>query len=101
MTKTPLYSDATKKKYYTLSNASILNRRSMLPAFVIFISFSIWNALIVRRIKTPWDRIIRSKGVWALWINMFTTSWSGYLFLSWLPTYMDKVYELRMVILFI
>jgi hypothetical protein len=43
--------------------------------------------------KTPWKKICSSSAVWAAWVNHFALNWCGYLFLSWLPTYINTVYK--------
>lgn len=40
--------------------------------------------------RTPWLRMLKDKGILALWYNQFASFLALFLFMGWLPTYIDK-----------
>ena len=46
-------------------------------------------------VKIPWRELLSSPAVWALFVTFFCTSWSLYVFLSWMPSYFASVHGLN------
>ena len=46
-------------------------------------------------LKIPWRELLSSPAVWALFVTFFCTSWSLYVFLSWMPSYFASVHGLN------
>ena len=38
----------------------------------------------------PWGKILRSKTVWALWLQYYCMSHGWYFYITWLPTYLQE-----------
>ncbi len=45
--------------------------------------------------KIPWKLLLTSPPVWALLVTFFCTSWTLYVFLSWMPSYFASVHDLN------
>lgn len=46
-------------------------------------------------IKTPWGLLLRSSAVWAQIVSQFVISWTLYLIIAWLPSYLRDVQGLE------
>ena len=46
-------------------------------------------------VNIPWRDLLSSPAVWALFVTFFCTSWSLYVFLSWMPSYFASVHGLN------
>lgn len=47
--------------------------------------------------KIPWAKLVSHPAVWALLVTYFCTSWSLYVFLSWMPSYFASVHSLNIM----
>ena len=47
--------------------------------------------------KIPWGKLVSHPAVWALLVTYFCTSWSLYVFLSWMPSYFASVHSLNIM----
>ncbi len=45
----------------------------------------------------PWRKIASLPAIWALLVTFFCTSWSLYVFLSWMPSYFASVHSLNIM----
>jgi len=39
-------------------------------------------------LNVPWDKLLRSRTVWLLWLQYFCFSYGWYFYITWLPTYL-------------
>lgn len=44
--------------------------------------------------RIPWRELLSQPAVWALLVTFFCTSWTLYVFLSWMPSYFASVHSL-------
>ena len=44
----------------------------------------------------PWERLLRSRAVWAIIINHFCSNWALYVLLAWLPSYFKTTFNVSL-----
>jgi len=44
----------------------------------------------------PWDKLLRSRTVWLLWLQYFCFSYGWYFYITWLPTYLKEARHLEL-----
>ena len=47
--------------------------------------------------KIPWKKLMSFPAIWALLVTYFCTSWSLYVFLSWMPSYFATVHAMNIM----
>ncbi len=53
------------------------------------------NITVKENVVIPWRQILSLPAMWALFITFFCTSWTLYVFLSWMPSYFATVHGLN------
>lgn len=53
--------------------------------------------VIEARTAVPWSRLLRMKAVWAIVVGHFCCTWSLYLMLAWLPSYLKRTFGIALV----
>ncbi len=81
------------------------------PFHVFGIVGLIWAAVWFARVKggrgipevsaeavheTPWARLLRTPAVWAIVVAHFSTNWSLYVLLAWLPSYFKQTFAVSL-----
>jgi len=65
--------------------------KSIKPMELAYISASLQDQCLSKKLRTPWLQIITSGPVWAIIISFITEDWGLYTFLTNVPTYMNEV----------